>query len=46
MELIIIQEHFFGNGFVQDKAVHNALQLLPNTGALTGTASLYGLKQS
>ena len=36
---------FFGNGFVQDKAVHNALQLLPNTGALTGTASLYGLKQ-
>ena len=37
---------FFGNGFVEDKAVHNALQLLPNTGTLTGTASLYGLKQS
>lgn len=35
----------FGNGFVEDKAVHNALQLLPNTGTLSGTASLYGLKQ-
>jgi len=37
---------FFGNGFVQDKAVHNALQLLPNAGTLSGTASLYGLKQA
>ena len=37
---------FFGNGYVQDKAIHNALQLLPNTGTLSGTASLYGLKQS
>jgi len=37
---------FFGNGFVEDKAVHNALQLLPNTGTLSGTASLYGLKQN
>lgn len=36
---------FFGNGFVQDKAVHNALQLTTNTGTLSGTASLYGLKQ-
>lgn len=36
---------FFGNGFVQDKAVHNALQLTTNTGTLTGSASLYGLKQ-
>ena len=35
----------FGNGFVQDKAVHNALQLTTNTGTLSGTASLYGLKQ-